>query len=434
MALSTKVISFGTGTGAAGTTIDVTLGFQPKAVIVVWNGRTESTDTVGRADSHIGRGFGVSNTARGCTVWSRQNGAAAETGATVITTSAIVYRVTTAGVADGALDIDATGNWPSDGIRFIVDTQFGADTRVLLFAIGGTDITNTFCSSFTTSTAAIGTDIDITAPGFQPDVVFTLSNGQTSLDTINAAVASVHYGVGLSATKQAVHTVMHDPGAASGDGGDYCLDSVEMMARHDTANPASILSRYDLVQMLATGFRYNNLEVTNAHHVVYLAIKGALWDQGSLQTQTDTTTAITASGLSFQPAGLLFESACRAESTQNAGTTPTRFSSGMATGASEEACVGEHGEDTAANMRVGTAIEFDNCYVNLANVAADGDPQTIQGAMHVESINNDGFTCKMSDADPSGTFVWWVAVGSAVASLTARKYHINQSIHRSQYF
>lgn len=219
LVLSVKVASFSTGTGAASSTVDVTLGFQPKAFICWWSGRTETTDTVGRADSHIGWGFGKSNTARGCTGWSRDDNNAAETGGQFIRDDAIVYRITTANVADGSLDIDATANWPSDGIRFIVDTQFGASVRVHIWAFGGTDITDTAVGSFTPP--IIVCNNGSVTPGFQPNVVFFAVNNGTTINTGSATEANPCFGAAISSTKQAVNALMFDPGSATGDGGQH---------------------------------------------------------------------------------------------------------------------------------------------------------------------------------------------------------------------
>jgi hypothetical protein len=414
VALSTKVTSFNTGTGAAATTVDVTLGFQPAAVILWWSGRTEATDTVARADSHIGVGFATDDTHRNCSCWVRDDGAAAEAGANILRNDAVVARMLVDGTADGALDVDATANWPADGIRFVVDTQFGASVRVHLFAVGGTDITNVDCGTFAAPTV-VGNNTTVT-PGFEAQVIFF----HGSRETASTARASLYFGAATSTSAQAVCGVMFDPGATSGDGGMYVRDGDEMGVVIDTANPAAVLERMNLEVLGATTFEVNKLEGTSAVLNGYLAIRGASWAMGNLLTQTDTTTTSTVSGLPFQPAGIVFASGCRAEDASDTGTTPTRWSVGAATTTSERAAMGETGAQGSANTRVGTAVEHDAVYVNLADVANDGDPQTIQGVMDLNSITSDGFTTIMDDADPSQAFVWWVAVGNPAGGRTTR--------------
>jgi len=416
MALSTKFTSFNTGTGAAGSTVDVTLGFQPKAFIVWWSGRTETVDTVGRADSHIGIGLGVSSTQRVCACWSRDDANAAETGAMVMESDQIIARLTVAGVDNGKMDVDATANWPSNGIRFIVDTQFGASMRIHILAWGGDDITNTFVGRTTPSTTVCN-NVDQTAPGFLGDIVFFVASNYSSFDSIQTTRASMNFGAAISATKQAINLCMFDPGSGTGDGGQYCFDGSECMGSIDTANPTIVGQRYDFVQMLANGYRIHNTEGTSTRPHGYLVIKGGQWDMGNVLTKTDTTTDITgAPALNGQtPTAIVFSSACRAESVVDAGTTPTRWSLGGATSATEEGAMAEHGEQGSGNTRVGTAVEHDSCYINLADVAADPDAQTIQGLMHVTATGANSFTCRMTDADPAENFVWWVATGPNAA-------------------
>ena len=410
MALSTKVTSFNTGTGAAGTTIDVTLGFQPKAIWVWWSGRTETTDTVARANQHIGYGFGKDSTNRFCVGQPRQDGQASEVGGEWIRNDAIVRLSTeNPNTANGRLDIDATGNWPSDGIRFIVDEVFGSSLRVHIAAIGGTDITNVDLG--TVALPASGT-VDVTSLSYQPDIVFGLQSNHAGLPNASGASGQICFGVGISSSKQLVHAHNLDPGAPSGDGGSYLLDGVEIVALMDSADMTALGVRAALSTMLSNGFRLNKLEGAGTPSFCWMTIKGGQWDMGSILTQTDTTTDITGSP-SFNgqtPALIFFESACRAESTQDVATVPCRWTKGAATGASEEAAMAAYGEDGSANTRVGTAVEHDACYVNLAAIANDGDAQTIQGSMHVTATGANSFTCRMTDADPSQSFVAWVAV------------------------
>lgn len=410
MGLSTKVTSFNTGTGSVGTTIDVTLGFQPKAIWVWWSGRTETTDTVARATQHIGYGFGKDSSNRYCIGQPRQDAVAAEAGGEFVRNDAIV-RLTTENpnTANGRLDIDATANWPSDGIRFIVDEVFGSSIRVHIAAIGGTDITNVDLG--TVALPASGT-VDVTSLSYQPDIIFGLQTNHAALPNGSGSAGQICSGAAISSSKQFVHAHNLDPGSASGDGGSYLIDGVEIVALQDAADMTAIGVRAAFTTMLSNGFRLTKLEGAGTPSFIWMAIKGGQWDMGSILTQTDTTTDISGSpSFNGQTPGLIFfDSACRAESTQDVATVPCRWTRGAATGPSEEAAMAAYGEDGSANTRVGTAVEHDACYINLAAIANDGDAQTIQGSMHVTAVGANSFTCIMTDADPSQSFVMWVAV------------------------
>src|SRR4029434_11297977 len=67
MALSAFVDAFNIGTGAVASTVVRTgYGFQPKACIYWWSGRTESVDTTGALDLKAGIGVATSSTDRRC--------------------------------------------------------------------------------------------------------------------------------------------------------------------------------------------------------------------------------------------------------------------------------------------------------------------------------------------------------------------------------
>jgi hypothetical protein len=63
-------------------------------------------------------------------------------------------------------------------------------------------------------------------------------------------------------------------------------------------------------------------------------------------------------------------------------------------------------DDAATTAIVGTAFEYDAVYINMPGTAA-----TVQGLMDVKTIDSDGFTMIMDDADPSQAFVWYLAFG-----------------------
>jgi hypothetical protein len=131
---------------------------------------------------------------------------------------------------------------------------------------------------------------------------------------------------------------------------------------------------------------------------------------GNLLTQTDTTTPITVSGLGFEPKAVLLLSHCHAESTQDTLQDDDQWSIGAFTAADARQAMGIADDDAAATTSVSTAVEYDAAYANL-NPGADA----VQGLMDVQSVDSDGFTLIMDDADPSQNFVAYLALGEPTA-------------------
>ena len=102
MGFSAKVGSFNTGTGT--TSIDVTCGFQPKAIIFFWSGRTETSNTQGEATAIYGMGFGVSATDRRA-VCNRSAHGSGNAAADMTHSNAACVLSQSATAIDGALDL-----------------------------------------------------------------------------------------------------------------------------------------------------------------------------------------------------------------------------------------------------------------------------------------------------------------------------------------
>jgi len=136
---------------------------------------------------------------------------------------------------------------------------------------------------------------------------------------------------------------------------------------------------------------------------------------GNSLTQTDTTTDITISGLAWKPAAGLVFSHCKAESS---GTTLDRndeSSMGAFTTQNERIAHGVMDVDNLADSQVTTAIEHDAVYVNIDTSDA------IEGKMDVKSVNSDGVTFIMDDADPAQAFFLYALFGPAEVPLPAPK-------------
>jgi hypothetical protein len=411
MALTSKVGSFNTGTGAAASTVVVNdVGFQPKIIFFWWNGRTDTVDASGRANH--ARGFGVATSTadrRFMTSLAQDTPTAMLTNATQ--GNAACIGVTTTGDAiDGLLDVSS---FYAGGFTLVVDDQFAASYRVQYLALGGSDITDVTTGQLTGPAAGVTGNQDTTSLSFQPDFLLCFGTGQTTANNTVRADSRCSLGIATSAS-QGVWAGGSNDGAGTSQAMAYCKAS-EIWAQVAAA-VTGLDDRAAFVSFLSNGFRLNWTEVTTGGAVVFFAaIKGGGIKAGSVLTQTDTTTPITASSFGFQPTGVLLFSACRAESTADTMTDDDELSMGAFTSTSARVAMSMADDDAAGTAVVSTGLSHDQCYQNL--VAADG---TVDGEMDVSSVDAGGFTLIMDNADPAQSFVMYAAFGDTAVAPTVK--------------
>lgn len=407
MALSVATGAFSSGTGAAGTTVAVTgLGFQPKAIIFFWNGRTDTVSAAGRATLYLGRGFATSSTNRTCLCMNSVDAGASSDGATFHHFASCILSVSNAGAIDGRMDLQSMD---ADGFTLSVAVQMPRSYRVIYIAYGGDDITNATCGQTTIPLTA--TTQDVTTPGFQPDAIFTfgsrLTGGSGTGSTSNAVT---FFGAASSsaAARQAVLAEGQDDGSATMDTGAYAKTG-EVLACQNISNPLAFEYRASLNAFLSNGFQMSFSAVNGAaSYYHWLCIKGGSWFVTSSTTATNTT-PFSVTGFGHQPLGIIVASASRAESAAGTGTGNLQGSVGVATAAANQVALFERDNNLTANAEVSTGIDVDCVYGNLDSTGA------VQGAMDLSSLDSDGATFVMSDADPSGSFFFIASAASAAA-------------------
>jgi hypothetical protein len=408
MAIQAKVGAFNTTTDAATSTVSITgLGFQPTAVIFWWTKSTSTgSDVVERSHISTGMGWAISNSARAAiTMQSEDASSNSDTDRRHDDSQCVVIQLATGGV-DGSLDFD---QFTSDGFDLVVDDQFVASYRIHYLALGGSAITNTFSGTFTVPNAS--GDIAVTAPGFTPDVLIcaTARVGTTPPSgTTNAAISFGFAVPSFVATVSAhsrhnVSTMNTHSYGASG----------LLLAPPGVGGAAGTLVDWGLsVKSWDTnGFTLDKPNTTGAGDIIvhYLAIQGGDWAAGEALTQTDTSTQITVSGLSFQPAGGLVFSHCNSEGT-TAMQSENRLSIGGFSATAARGAQAHLDEDNTSGSEVSLAVEHDAVYANISTATA------IQGLMDVQSVNDNGVSFIMDVADPAQNWFAYLLVGEAAAS------------------
>lgn len=408
MALSAHTGSFNITTAAAGNTVAVTgLGFQPKAIIFWWSGRTEAVDAGGSATLTGGIGFAVSASSFCALAFRDVDG--------------IGTSNTDQGQRDDACILEtgdsANVGWAdlqsmdSDGFTVEIIDAFTINLRVSYIAYGGSDITNAEIGRFTATGAAPVNQSVTNAGGFRPDITF-FCGGSSADPPVATTVSLFNFGVAIDASNEYTWSAGAANGSANGATASYCRAG----ECYSTGTGAvGVTNRAEFVSHDASGFTINWLERANANRVYWLSIKGGAWKVGDLLTQTDTTTAMAESGFGFAPAGALFVSAGKAQSASDTTDAHFNWSMGAATSTTNRGAQEASSRNGNTTMFCQTFIEFDEVYIDV-------DPTTdaIVGLMDIQSFDSDGFTAIMDDADPSQAFVWYVAAGSSAAAAVSR--------------
>lgn len=410
MALDCHVGSFNITTGAATTTQDVTdPGFQPLAVIFWWSGDTSSSDAVAGGSHRRGMGFAVSSSDRRCiSAMSEDAGASSVTYSIQRIDKCISILADGIGTQDGEADLSTM---LATGFRIVIDDQFTAAYRIHYMALGGADLTDAETGIFDES-GSTG-NRDITSVSFQPDCVLFISSNSPSASSAGNADSGTMIGFATSSSERGVVLGVSNSGSSTMNTRAYSY-SGECIAR-PASNILSIITRVDFVSFLSNGFRLNGLEEGGgSSRTHYLALKGGNYKVGNLLTRTDGND-ITESGFGFTPTGVLFLSHCKAESTQDTWDDDDEISIGAASATDERAAIGNIDEDNTANAEVALGQQHDGVYLNIAT------DDTAEGIMDLKSLDADGLTCVMDDADASAAIVHYLAFGPAAAVGTGVK-------------
>jgi hypothetical protein len=397
MPLQSKFGSFNTGVGAATTTVAITgVGFTPKCILFWWSGRTEAVDTIGRATHFRGFGVATSATNRSGIVTNSLDAQASSDTQSGFSTNWCIASIDGSPTIDGTVDVQSLD---ADGFTLIIDDAMPISFRVHYLALGGDSLTNANVISFNEPNAT--GNQDITGFGFDPDCVLFFGirvvAGTRTTDTFSLGAAC--------ANGQGVYAGLSETAAATMDTASYCLSS-ECIAFISNAAGAAVVGRASFNALITDGIRITWAESNSAAPIVALGLKGGNYLIGNLLTRTDGND-IAETGFGFKPSSALFLSHGQAESTADTAQANNRWSMGAFSSLTDRGAQAILDEDNIADSEVTTAIEFDAVYANISTASA------IQGLMDVKSIDADGFTMVMDDADPSQAFVWYLAFGPA---------------------
>lgn len=412
MALSQKVGAFNTGTGTTQIVVS-SLGFQPKALLLWTSGHVGSTDAFAGATYHRSFGVVVSTTSRFAMSNSAEDAtASARNGKAWRNDACLLSNIDTGGgfpLSDGQLDLVS---FDADGFTLVPDDAFPRDTRVIYWALGGADLTNT--------AIIIGAVPDANGPlgytgvGFQPDCVLFLSCYATSATTGDGSDGHFMMGAasGPLSTDQWVFSVNGDDAVATTQSIRYGK-SGECLALSDISGGTGIGIRASLDSFDADGFTLNFLanDGLTLGQFAALCLRGGQYAAKTGTTQTDTSTPIPVTA-GFQAGGGLVVSVCDAEHSAGSPTAHDEFSVGMFTSDSERHSMATGYEDNLATSEAREGLEVDEVYINPD--LADG----VEGRMDVSSIGATAVNFIMDTADSAGRFFGVLMLGSTAGAAT----------------
>lgn len=417
MTLLAKAVAKNIGTGLVGSTVLVTgVGFQPKAVFAFASRRTENVDAQGQQTNT--RSWGMGGDKGGGVIGQHVN--CSYSGHGVVHPSAVdneeqrthsdnlIMVPTSTGNIDGAA---ALTSFNADGCLLTITNAFPSDIRVIFWFVGGTDILDvavgTFIGPFTGTTPF---NTDVTGLGFTPvtgQAIGFLLGSTSFADNDNSIDSDLAFGAFVRATEQAVlMSGSNDKPATLSQSISVCHD-LECLVSPNTSL-ANTNRRAQFVSWIADGFRLQYNEVSIEDVVTqYMVINGGNWAIRPFSTATSLADVpITGVGIGTPAGGMVF-SHMKAETGQDAISSDQADSVGVFDSPSSRYAVAEFQKDNLATTAVATAIQHDEVYINI------DENGTILGLMDIKTIDADGVTFTMDDADPSICFGWTVLVGSS---------------------
>ncbi len=408
MALQCFVDTFNIGTGAAASTVVRTgYGFQPKACLYWWSGRTETVTTFAAKNPQPGFGVAVSPTSRACVTSYSQNGAGTmitnrwHDNANVMATSTF----TTVDALEGSADLQS---FDAGGQTLVITDAFPASYRVHCLALGGSDLTNAAVAQFQTPDST-GVQ-SITSLSFQPDALVFITAGHTAAPPVITPTAAFSIGMATGTAAQGVLGFVDTDAGGSSSTGTYQY-SGECLAF--LSSSALVTARAAFSAFLANGFQLNWLEIPGVGVNQYcwaLALKGGSYLVGAQDTGAFPGNTTPESGFGFAPTGCLLLGSGYAQSTQDTiGSRAVKWQLGGFTSLTNRACQSIVSQLGANSATCASSLNEDACLRHLTNAT------TSSGVTDVGAIGSDGFTLTMDVADATGTYVTYLAFGNGTA-------------------
>ncbi len=413
-----KAIAFNIGTGGVATTIEVPVGFPPKAVLFFAIGRTESTDAADQATSQRLLGFAADS---GGTIRNRSGVSSSEHNM-----AAGAFNANRMGRSDSCIVmLDAAGasagrasltSFTGDGFVLTIDQQFSADLRIVALCYGGTDLTDCAILDVVTPTAGtLPVAQDVTGLGFTclegQAVGFLLGVGHTA-DNVGSGDAQLGFGSFVKAQDGVLWTGATDHGPEKTLTRRHCsrLRPWGSLA----ASALGFNKRFQFDGWITDGFRLSHDEISSSAQIIYcLVLKGGRWALADgLTSLFNVDVSLTGLGIGKPVGGLLVSAFSAGETSDDQVNTTDMGCFGVFSSPTDRYVVAQRDQDNTAPSQVATRIEHDQIYASISMLGG------LTAAMDFASFDADGVTFHQDiveeDEDRARQrFFWCVLFGPA---------------------
>lgn len=404
-ALDVSTGVFNANTGSATTTVTVTC--QGKAIILYTTGQTaEGSDAAANASFSYGFSDGTNHRMIG---WSADDNVGTTNVGKAFRTDRVAEYFS-AGTPTSVRYVSGVAFTDATTTTITWDGTPAAAYKVGFIQVCGSDITNVIVGTQTLATSTGAQSV--TGLAFQPDFGVFINAQATAAGTAARALGSI--GFAASSTKEFTMAWGIDDAqnmTATIDAVSYTDQAACMSGITAGAETVDFLA--DFTSFNSDGYTVNVSNAPTAAWLVgYLLIKGGQWDVGTKVWASGTNTAVTVSGMAFQPKGLLL---AHATPTADATVTtqvadPTSSVVGVAASTSTEATAGAGMTDAALNTQVFHDVYSGSILNRPAGAASESSVLT--------SFNSDGWTATTGAGGYSAFQVGWFAMGDNAAAPT----------------
>lgn len=253
-----EVTRFGLATGGA--TQDITIsGFgTPKAAIFIFSNAV--TDDTIASDLVFGVGF-TDGTRQNCNSVYHEDGVTTTDTDRISSSSKVVIHPLSSWHY-------SFNSWITDGVRINVDAAAGSAVLCTCILVGGSDVSNAYVNykdDLGTGTSAV----DITDPGFEPDLVFITGIGNSSIAGTTQSIFSFGVGHNDGVDTQRVSMINSVTGSGTSLTTAYVgNDSITGQIHSGALSWDGVIGAYD-----ASGFSITPNSSAGLDIVFYLALK-----------------------------------------------------------------------------------------------------------------------------------------------------------------
>jgi hypothetical protein len=397
VALGVKIGSFTAATtDTVGTTFaQSSFGFVPTAIIMWTTGRsTDGSSTSLHGCISIGYATGTSN--RVLTMVNSRDSNATTDNDSMIRTDAMCGYVGATGGFDGAIDLQS---FDADGFTPVVDVQHAVNRRYNYIALGGSDLTDVACGTWT-EPASTGVQAIVTGLSFQPTIAF-LSGTQATATSTRIDDCNIFHGV-MTATDQWVCMYGENHGLTEGDPWSYgrngeCAVLLDPAAAID-AGATNFRASYSSFN--SDGFSISVTERAASRLGSYLALRGPRFKATSVTTRTDgNAITVTSAGVGTPKLAFAMSNGV-AEHSADTPTNSGLVSIGAAESTTSRFAHAVRYEDGSANSNIITHQVQDGIYLKTTTAGV------LDAEMDLTSFDSDGASFVMDNAEPASGESW----------------------------